>query len=257
MDAIDALLLIAAGLASGFINVMAGGGSLLTLPVFIFLGFPAPMANGSNRVGIVIQSFVAARAFRKAGFSDAKMGLTLALCAMPGAIIGAVSAVKLEEQWFKRILAVIMVLVLLATLWPSKKQPQSPEPSADNPPAPVSHKRRLVAHLAMVGMGFYGGFIQAGAGFLLMPILKRVLRLDLVRVNMYKVTVIALYSLPALAVFVYANQVNWLAGLVLAAGNAAGAIVATRLQIKKGEGPVRVVFALAVVAMAIKLIFSA
>jgi len=236
------LLLPLFGMVAGFANVMAGGGSLLTVPLLIFLGFPTSVANGTNRVGVLIQSISAATAFRNAGLSNMKLSFTLGLAALPGSLLGALSVVRLDDAWFKRVLAVVMVGTLVAMLWPNKKK------------AAQRDKSHLVAaHIGMVLTGFYGGFIQAGVGFILMPILRRTLGLNLVHVNMHKVLIVGIYTLPALLVFVYYGTVHWFAGLALAAGTAVGGLLATRMQVKKGEGPVRIIFAIAVVAMATKL----
>ena len=241
-------LLVVVGVVAGFLNVMAGGGSLLSLPVMIFLGMPPALANGTNRVALVAQNITAITAFRRKGYSDFKLSITLGLCTLPGAIAGAVAAVRMDPLWFKRLLAVIMIAMLVQLLRDKKKEP-APASSGDASPG-----SRLWAHLSMVGVGFYGGFIQAGVGFILMAVLHGLLRLDLVRVNMHKVFVVFLYMLPTLLVFALLDQVRWEVGLILALGNALGAWGATRLQIARGEGPVRWVFAVAVVVMAIKLV---
>jgi hypothetical protein len=106
----------------------------------------------------------------------------------------------------------------------------------------------------MLAVGLYGGFIQAGVGFLIMPVLRRSLHLDLVRVNAHKVLIVGVYTVPALALFALHRQVHWPSGLSLAAGSILGAELATRVQISRGEGPIRIIFAIAVVAMAVKLL---
>ena len=108
----------------------------------------------------------------------------------------------------------------------------------------------------MVGVGFYGGFIQAGVGFIFMALVRGLLHLDLVRTNMHKVFVIGMYMVPSLLVFAATGQVRWLAGATLAVGNSLGGWIGTRFQITRGEGVVRVVFAVAVVAMAVKLLIG-
>jgi hypothetical protein len=108
----------------------------------------------------------------------------------------------------------------------------------------------------MIGVGFWGGFLQAGVGFLIMPILYQLLRLDLIRVNMHKVFIVGIYTVPALLVFALEGKVWWLGGLALAVGNAAGAWLATRVTITHGERAIRVVFVAAVIAMGVKLILD-
>jgi hypothetical protein len=120
----------------------------------------------------------------------------------------------------------------------------------------VSRRRVIAAHVLMVVAGFYGGFIQAGVGFILMAILHRVLGLDLVRVNMHKVFIVGVYTLVALAIFAYRGNVVWFAGLFLAVGNSVGAWVATHFAVKKGERIIRIVLYVALIAMVVKLVFS-
>jgi len=233
------------GLVAGVVNVMAGGGSLLTMPAMIFFGFDPALANGTNRVALVAQNVTAVGTFASLGYGDRRLSLTLAACTVPGALIGAWAAVAIDPIWFKRLLAAVMVGVLLVTL----KKPKHPAGAGGH----ASRAGLLWAHVGMVGVGFYGGFIQAGVGFIIMALLRACLRLDLVRINAHKVFVVGVYMLPSLLVFALQGQVDWLAGGVLAVGAASGAYLATHLQVKKGERVVRVIFALAVVAMAAKL----
>ncbi len=228
------------GAVAGFINVMAGGGSLLTMPAMIFLGMPPATANGTNRVALLLQNVTVVGEFRRRGFSDFRTSLLLAACTVPGAVVGAVAAVRIDPTLFRRLLALVMVGVLVAVLGP-------------RPRGGTGRPRRLRAAAAMVGVGFYGGFMQAGVGFLIIATLHRLLALDLVRVNMHKVFVIMVYTIPSLLVFAASGNVQWLAGVVLGAGNAAGGWLGTHLQITRGEGLVRAVLVIAVLGMAARL----
>ena len=240
------VLLAVTGIAVGFINVMAAGGSLISMPVLIFLGLEPAMANGTNRVAILVQDITAVSSFRNQGYSDARRSLGLALCTVPGAIAGAFAAVFVDPILFKRILGVVLMAAVILIL---RRRPQSPANGGGT-------DRPVLAHLAMVGVGFYGGFLQAGVGFLIMPVLYQLLRLGLVRVNMHKVFIVGGYTLPALLVFAARGKVWWLGGIALAVGNAIGAWLATRVTISYGERAIRVVFVGAVIAMGLKLIFG-
>ena len=244
------LILFLVGLVAGFLNVFAGGGSLLTMPVMVFLGLEGPVANGTNRVAILIQNISATLGFFRQGFSHFRLSASLTLCAFPGALLGAYWGTKLAGPWFNRILAGIM-LGVLALMW---KKGQSPKQPDSQSPDPVSNKRIILAHVCMVGVGFYGGFIQAGVGFLIMAVLHRVLRLDLVHVNMHKVFIIGAYTTVALAVFAYHGRVLWEAGAALAVGNAIGAWVATHVAVKRGDGTIRMVLNVVLIAMVVKLL---
>ena len=242
------LLLLAvfgAGLVAGFLNVMAGGGSLITLPLLIFMGLPVAAANGTNRVAILVQNLAAVDSFRRQGYADLRTGLAFGAATVPGAIAGAFVAVNVGEATFRAILAGVLAITVVGLLIPKKRNEIMGEPPA---------RARILAFLGFFGIGFYGGFIQAGVGFLLMLVLHQLLRIDLVRTNMHKVFIVLIFSLPALAVFVYTGNVAWMFAIALAAGNASGAVVATRVSVKGGERPIKIVLGIALLIMAARLV---
>lgn len=246
-------LLTLVGIAAGFLNVVAGGGSLFTLPVMVFLGMTGPEANGTNRIAILAQNIAAVGGFRRQGFSNFRLSVSLSLCAFPGALAGAYLGNQLTGVWFNRVLAAIMVGVMLLMLFKKKRSPESKDTTELAPPG---SRRFIAAHLLMILVGFYGGFIQAGLGFLLMAVLHRVLGENLVRVNMHKVFIIGSYTFFALGIFAWEGNVDWLPGLGLAVGNAAGGWCGSYFSVKRGERAIKFIFYTALLAMAAKLLFS-
>ncbi len=246
LDPIQLVILFVAGIVAGWINVMAGGGSILTVPVMVFLGLPGPVANGTNRIGIIAQNIASVATFFSKGFSDFRLSATLAACACLGAFGGANVGVRLEGVWFDRTLAVIMigVLIIMMTGAGQKKVSQTGEP-----------RNLVLGHILMIGAGFWGGFIQIGVGFILIPILNRVMGLDLVRVNMHKVFIALMFSFVALAVFAANVEIEWGLGVALACGYAIGGWLGARSTVAKGEALIKKVFYVALVAMAVKLLF--
>jgi len=249
LDLWQVALLIVVGIAGGFVNVLAGGGSLLTVPVMIFLGLPGPVANGTNRIGILAQSIVSIVTFTRRGFSELKLSLSLSACAIPGAVAGALLGVHLDGVWFNRAVALIMIGVLLVMQFDKGSVRQS----ADYQP---TRRQLIYGHVLMLGAGFWGGIIQLGVGFILMPILNRVMGLDLVRTNMHKVFIVATYTVVALLIFASQVELLWLVGFVLAAGNAIGGYLGAHFSITKGERMIRLVLNLVLVAFIIKLLFD-
>lgn len=239
-------LLFAAGVASGWINVMAGGGSIIAVPVMVFLGLPGPVANGTNRIGIIAQNVFAVWGFFRRGFSDFRLSATLAACASAGAFFGAQVGVKLDGVWFERTLAIVMLAILVIMLTDAGQKP------ADNTGRP---RNLVLGHVLFIGAGFWGGFIQIGVGFLMMPILNRVMGFDLVRTNMHKVFVALIFSIVALAVFASQVDIEWALGIALAAGYALGGWLGAHSAVTKGEALIKRVFYLAIAAMAVKLLF--
>ena len=247
MEIWQILVLTLVGVVAGWLNVMAGGGSLLTVPVMLFMGVLGPVANGTNRIAILAQNITAVTTFRRRGFSDFRLSLSLAAAAAVGALGGASVGVHLEGEWFDRVLALVMVgvMILMAT-GHDRIRPVG----GDGEP-----RNLLLGHLLMVGAGAWGGFIQIGVGFILMPILHRVMGLDLVRVNMHKVFVVLVYTVVALAVFAAQLELLWWTGVGLAVGNSIGGWLGAHTTVSHGEVLIRRVLYLALTAFIIKLLF--
>ncbi len=220
------LILVTTGLVAGVINTLAGGGSNLTLPALMLLGMPADVANATNRVGVFLQCAVGVRGFRKAGRLPQEdlpgiLGLTMA-----GGLAGAVMASVLPNLYLKPLMLGMIVCMTLVML----VRPALIVPPPGTPPRPIrqSHGSWPALFLA----GFYGGFVQAGVGFMLLAAFAGALRYDLVRANALKLLCTLMFTGVALLVFAMADQVLWLPGLVLALGTMIGAQIGVGLAIK-------------------------
>jgi uncharacterized protein len=246
-DLVKIVLILVTGVVAGILNVMAGGGSLLTLPMLIFLGLPSADANGTNRVAIQVQNIIAILGFRSKGIFNLKLSLLFAIPALVGAIVGARIAIELEDKLFNQILAGIMILALALILW-------NPTRRLKHVDITMTPTRRLIAIVVFFLVGIYGGFIQAGVGFILIAALVLITGLDLVRTNSHKVFIVAVYTFSALATFALEGKVDWALGLVLAVGNGAGGWIGSRFQVAKGEKWVQIVLIVAVLAMAVRLL---
>ncbi len=242
------VLLIVVGFVVGFINTVAGGGSLISLPVLIFLGLPPSVANGTNRVAVAIQNTMATAGFKSKGVSTYPFSIYLGVSALFGAILGAYIAVDIKGETFNRILAIVMIVVVLIIVF-------KPKIKLEELQERVVGKHLWIGVLAFFFFGIYGGFINAGLGFIIMLFLHYVNQMTLVRANATKVMVVLIYTLAALAVFVLNDKVYWSVGLVLAIGNGSGAWIASRFSVKKGDGFIKTFLVIMVVAMAIKLWF--
>jgi len=238
------IILFFVGTIAGVINVMAGGGSSLTLPALIFLGLDGTVANGTNRIAILIQNIFAVYSFKREKFSKFKLSLKMSLFTLPGAIIGAFAASRIEGALFEKILAVVMIGIIITMVIPQKKKKYVQEIT----------KIPWLVYLAMFGIGFYGGFIQVGVGFILMAALHYLLKENLIMVNVHKVFIILIYTIPAFLIFVFSDSVSWFHGLSLAAGNSLGAWWSAKLSVKKGEKIIKPVLMTALLIMSLKLL---
>ena len=241
------LILIPVGMIAGFVNTVAGGGSLLSLPVMIFLGLPPGIANGTNRVALFMQNISGIAGFKSKGVFVFPYSLWLGLTALLGAIIGAQISVALDDETFNRIIAVVMVGVVIITIFDRKGNGDRIED--------LSRKSQIIGAITFFFIGIYGGFIQAGVGFIIMAALTKINKLSLVKTNSIKVFVVLIYTIAALAVFIIEDQINWLYGLVLAIGNMTGAWVASRWSVDKGDKWIKRFLVVMVTILAIKLWF--
>ncbi|MGA9191741.1 MAG: sulfite exporter TauE/SafE family protein [Anaerolineales bacterium] len=223
---------IGAGFLAGFINTLAGSGSLVTLPMLIFIGLPATVANGTNRVGILLQNIVGGTSFRRRGVLDLRGVLMLGVPAVIGSVLGAQIAVNLNEALMRRTIGVVMLIMLVVILVRPQRWLEGTLTSLEGRPS-------LLQIVIFFGIGIYGGFIQAGVGIFLLAGLVLSVGYDLVRANAVKVGIVLFFTVFALGVFVYNGQVNWLIGFILAIGNMLGAWVAAKVAVEKGAVWVR------------------
>ena len=266
----DFAILFVAGLGAGAVNVVAGGGSFLTLPTLIFLGLPPTVANGTNRVAILVQNCGAVWGFRRHRLVEWRWLRLAALPALVGAALGTWLAVEVGDAAFRRILAGLMVVMALGVLWrrPGRPGPErSGEEAAESERPPARDEdagtRRprdggdsvaspLLLAAGFFGAGVYGGFVQAGVGFLLLAVASAA-GIGLVRGNALKVLTILTFTPLALLLFALSGKVVWLPGLVLGAGNLLGGLAGVRFTVVGGERWVRRVVTVAVVGFAIGL----
>ncbi len=234
----DALLLAGAGLVAGVVNTLAGGGSLLTVPLLVMLGLPGPVANGTNRVGVLLQSAVATWRFAAHGIPGLREAAPLLAPTALGALLGAYGVVQLPADLFNRAFGLLMLVLLVPTLRGVRGETQPRRPL---PP--------LLRWLVFFAIGIYGGAFQAGVGILLISALSLAGH-DLVRSNHIKTALNTCFTLLALPIFLLAGQVAWSEALVLGAGFAAGGAAGAKLAVLGGARLIRPVFAVAVIALA-------
>lgn len=235
-------LLIVGGFIAGVINTLAGGGSLLTIPLLVLFGLPGTVANATNRVGVLVQSIVAAWRFRSEGVSGFGDARALLAPLIMGAAVGATVVSSLDDETFERIFGLVMLALLAPMLRGAAV--------SSHVPRPLSPALRF---LMFFGIGLYGGAIQAGVGIFLVFALSRAGH-DLVRANSIKVVVVAVFTSVAVAIFVGRGQIAWYPAVVLAASNSAGAAAGARIAVRGGERVIRPVLVVCVLALAARML---
>jgi uncharacterized membrane protein YfcA len=236
--------LFAVGFIAAVINVFAAGGSFLTLPMLLFLGLPAGLANGTNRVGVLAQNIGAVVGFHRHGRLPWRWAISAGIPATIGAAAGVWMALTVPDVAFRRVLSLVMLATALATVLRRSMH----EHTREAPRAPW--------HPAIAGgfllMGIYGGFLQAGVGFFSLA-LTTLAGFDLVRGNAIKVLVVLLLTMMSLIVFANTGNVDWPAGLALAAGNVLGAAIGVKIAVVQGHKWLEHVVTATIVAFAVLL----
>jgi len=247
-ELIHYLLLAFVGLLAGIINTLAGGGSLFTLPALIFMGLPPHVANGTNRIGILIQALVGTAGYRSKKVSTYPFDLYLGIAAFFGSLLGAQIAVDIKGALFNRILSIIMLIVVALIVF-------KPKNKAFDLPERLTGKYLFGSLIGFFFIGIYGGFINAGVGFVIILFLNNFNRLSLIKTNATKVALVFIYTIGALALFTWNDAVDWGLGLVLAFGSSFGAWWSSRWSVDRGEGVIKIAMVTMVTILSIKLWF--
>ncbi|HIJ91417.1 MAG TPA: sulfite exporter TauE/SafE family protein [Deltaproteobacteria bacterium] len=245
---LNIFLLVLGGGVAGFINTLAGGGSFLTIPLLIFMGLPPTVANATNRIGVFLQSLTATRQLHSHGVFPVRFSLIIAIPAVLGSVLGTYGAMVVSDAAFKKYLAVFMVLMTLITFF-------KPAAMLSRPEGKYSFARWSLLWLLFFGIGLYGGFIQAGVGFLI--IAATVLTgYDLVAGNAIKSFVIFLLTCVSLAIFWFGGKVQVAPGLALGCGSMLGAFVGSHVTVSKGNGFIQKFVVVMVILSAILLMLK-
>lgn len=232
MGWIEVILLIVAGIAVGFINTLAGGGSAISLSVLMMLGLSPAMANGTNRIAVILQNIIASSSFKRQKVLDSRKAILLSIPAVLGSLLGAWLAVDIDKDLFEKAIGIILLVMLFFMFYKPKSWIlENKEIIAK----PLSWKQYLIFFL----IGIYGGFIQVGVGYFLLAALVWGTGYELVKANAVKVFIVLMYMIFSIFVFIYHDLVNYKMGFTLAIGNMIGALIASNMAVKKGASFIR------------------
>jgi uncharacterized membrane protein YfcA len=240
-------LIIITGFCAAFLNTVGGGGSLFSVPILTFLGLPITTANGTSRVALLFQNIFAVGGFRSKGIElPWPYSLYLGIASLFGGIIGAFLASTIKDDVFNKIFVVVMVLAVFLILY---------DPIKSKGPEKLATKNQVIGTIFFFFIGIYGGFVQAGIGFMVIAVLGIVNNLSLVKSNYVKVFAAIVYTGVSVIIFASQGKIIWAVGLVLAIGHALGGWYASRWSVDKGEVWIKRIMIASIIAMAIKLWF--
>lgn len=241
-------ILFSAGVLVAFINSVSGGGSILSLPLLIFMGLPAATANGTNRLGILLGSSSSLMAFRSQGIFLPRIAWQVGWPAAIGSLAGSLIAVRISDRVFNPILAGVILFVVIMTF----RVASIGDPTGE----PPKMRNDWIAILAYAGIGFYGGFIQAGSGLIMMYLYNRMGNLDIFQINALKVSNTVLFITVSLVTFAVSGRIHWPMAAALAAGNLTGGWIGGIWQVRKGEAWVNRFLLWTGLIMAVKLLWD-
>lgn len=232
MTTLEVVALIVSGVFVGFINTLAGGGTVISLSLFMFMGLPADIANGTNRIAVILQNLTSTSSFRHQKLLDTSKSLKLAIPTVIGSVIGAQLSVQIDEATFRRALGLVMLMMIFFIL-------VNPDKWIKGQEALKAKKMSVVQVVLFFFIGVYGGFVQVGVGYFLLAGIVLGAGYDLVRANAIKGFIVLIYTLFALVVFIVNDKVNWQFGLIHSIGNVTGAFIASRYAFTWGAAFIR------------------
>lgn len=238
-----ATLLVGTGLIAGFINILAGGGSFLTIPALMLLGIPADIANATNRVGVMLQAVEGIRGFQRKGMLPQNAIVPMLVPTVTGSLLGSLLASYMPLALLEPV--ILITLISMALLMVFKPSFVTPPPGTE----PLSPWQSVSGFAGMFFAGVYGGFIQAGVGFVLIAALAGALRYDLVRANALKMVATGVFTAIALTVFIARDQILWIPGLLLALGSVIGARLSVNFAVSVNQEVLRWLLLVIVIAV--------
>jgi len=244
---VSIIILICSGIIVGFMNTLAGGGTVVSLSVFMFFGLPPLVANGTNRVAVVFQNLTAVTYFHKNKYIDWRIIMRFAIPLIAGSLAGAFITGYISNKWFQYIFAAMVILFGISML-------VNPNRYLHERTDLVNRKVSSWQYLLYFFLGIYGGFVHVGIGYLLIAALVLVNGYDLLKANVLKNVFVLCYVPFSLSVYALQGNVCWSFGLVHAIGNIIGAGIAARLAIKKGAPFIRYIVLILVVLVVLQLL---
>jgi uncharacterized membrane protein YfcA len=240
--------LICSGLAVGFINTLAGGGTVISLTIFMWLGLPPVTANGTNRIPVILQNLVAVVNFKRNKTLDIPKSVKWAIPVIVGAVIGSMFTVKVNDAIFSVCFIAVMLLMALTLLF-------NPTAWLKGNPAKINNPTTYLEYFFLLLIGVYAGFIHVGMGYFLLAVLVLMNGHNLLQANAVKNFIVLLYTPFSLLVFMYHGEINYEYGLIHAIGNMIGAYVASRWAVNWGINFVRwLVIALIILSVVYQIV---
>ena len=239
--------LAGAAFVAGFVDAIAGGGGLVTVPAILAAGLPTHLALGTNKGQSVFGATASVASFARRGTIDRARAGPAFVLALAGAFAGAAAQLAVPKEPLRPVaLALLVAAAAIVALRPLLLRKRATEPR-DVTPSPIT------AGLIAFGLGVYDGFFGPGTGTLLMIAYVTFLGDPMTAASGNAKVANFASNLASVILFAWRGTVLWKISLPMALGNALGAALGVRVALKRGDDFIRVVLLVVVIALVAKL----
>ena len=230
----------------GFVDAIAGGGGLITLPAYLLAGVPVHMALGTDKLSASFGATISAWRYTKKGYTPLKLSVFCAVCALIGSSLGAQLALRLDDVYFRIVILVLLPVTAFYILRPK---------AFDNTKPPLSEKKTILVGMAIsLAVGIYDGFYGPGTGTFLIILLTSLAHLKLTNANGVSKIINLSTNIAALTVFLTNGSVVFLLGVIAGCFSIAGTYVGTVCFEKGGAKVVKPIMIIVIIIFFIKVI---
>lgn len=236
---------------ASFVDAVAGGGGLISLPAYLLTGMPAHFAYGSNKFSACMGTFFSAARFLKSGTINLKVAIQSAVFALIGSSLGAQLALHLSDHFLRLTMVVLLPFIAAFVLFNKKR-------TGDESTFLTLSNRKVMMLSALIGfmLGMYDGFFGPGTGTFLILAYTTVMGFDFKTACGNAKIVNLASNFAALAVFILAGKVLYAVALPATAFSIAGSWIGSGLAIKKGAQFIKPVLVGVLILLFMKIIYD-
>jgi len=239
-------ILFITGLSAGFVDSIAGGGGLITLPVLLSIGLPPQIALGTNKLQGTFGTLSASYNYIRKGEADLKQSGSGILFTFIGAAFGSFTVQLLDPGFIRHLVPVLLFLVLAYTIFSPRLGYENQEPKMSS---------SLFFIIFGLGLGFYDGFFGPGTGSFWTAGLCVLLGFNMTKSAGVTKIMNFTSNIVAFSLFIMGGNVSWTTGFCMAAGQIIGARIGSDMAIKKGAKFIRPIFMTVVALTIIRLVY--
>ncbi|HLR21201.1 MAG TPA: TSUP family transporter [Tissierellaceae bacterium] len=243
------IFLCSAGFLAAFVDAIAGGGGLISVPAYFAIGFPPHLTLGTNKFSSTCGAIVSTTSFAKSGKVDKDILKVILPLSFLGAATGVFTVLLIDSSILEPI---VLFLILGVGIYSFFSKTIGIEDNFTG----ITKKNLILGGIFAYGMGFYDGFFGPGAGSFIIFGLIKIYGFDFVRASGNAKAMNFVSNITSLLLFAINGKIYYLMGIPMALFMIMGATVGSRLAIKEGSGFIKPVFVTMSLAVAAKMIYE-